>query len=102
MMAVNQLTTEQLLKFSEIAKLLPRNRRRKKVHPSTLHRWRQGYRGVRLEALLTPSGWVTSLAAVHRFFEQLGVAGQTHTESPPAPEQADADQVERRLAEWGL
>jgi hypothetical protein len=62
----------QLRSFSDVARFLPRNRRGKKVHVSTLHRWRaSGYDGVRLRCVKTPGGWRTSLEAVEEFFRLL-------------------------------
>ncbi len=63
---------EELIAFSEAAKLLPRRRKGRKPHCSTLHRWcTKGVRGVVLEYLTVGSTRCTSVAALQRFFDAL-------------------------------
>jgi hypothetical protein len=69
-------TSETLLTFSQAADELPRRRRGRKVHTSTLHRWAtSGCGGVVLETLRTPGGRLTSREALQRFFERLSRPG---------------------------
>jgi hypothetical protein len=79
------ITSETPITFGEAASLLPRRRRGRRVATQTLYRWaRNGIQGVTLETLDTPSGLVTSRAAVQRFLERLSEARQA-TPGPPAP-----------------
>jgi hypothetical protein len=66
---------EQLVSFSALAKSLPRRRRDRPVHVSTIHRWRRpGLRGVRLEAIRVGGAWHTTREAFARFCERLTAA----------------------------
>ncbi len=63
---------EELITFAEAAKLLPRRRKGRKVHVSTLHRWcSKGVHGVRLEYLTVGGTRCTSVPALQRFFDAL-------------------------------
>ena len=63
---------EELITFAEAAKLLPRRRKGRKTHVSTLHRWcTKGVHDVRLEYLNVGSTRCTSVAALQRFFDAL-------------------------------
>jgi len=63
---------EQLLTFADLARRLPRRRRGRPVHTSTIHRWRSpGIRSVRLEAVRIGGAWHTSWEAFTRFCEAL-------------------------------
>lgn len=56
--------TQKLVSFAELARALPRRRRNRPVHVSTIHRWRQrGVDGVRLEAIRIGGAWHTSWEA---------------------------------------
>ena len=66
------LFTERLIRLSEVPRHLPRARRGRKVSIATIYRWAlRGVRGVVLETWKAPSGKVTSLEAVERFFREL-------------------------------
>ena len=54
---------------------IPRRDGGKPVSPATLYRWiKQGTHGVKLKALFTPSGCVTSEAAVREFLAAVDLA----------------------------
>src|SRR4051794_19285071 len=66
------VNAEQLITFSQLARRLPRKRRDRPVHVSTVHRWRHpGVNGVRLEAVRVGGCWCTSLEAFGRFTVEL-------------------------------
>jgi hypothetical protein len=102
--------SEQLLTLAQLAKRIPRRRRERPVHPSTVHRWRRpGIRGVRLECIRVGGAWHTSLEAFQRFCEQLSAL---EADTPPAPARAAEgaraapdgrrqEQVERELEDLG-
>jgi hypothetical protein len=69
------ITTEEIGPLSDKADSLPRRRRGRKVHVSTLYRWATvGCRGVRLETIQIGGTCCTSTEALQRFFEELTVA----------------------------
>ena len=68
-------TAETLLPLVQAADELPRRRRGRKTHISTLYRWSQaGCRGVRLETVQVGATRCTSREALQRFFERLSQA----------------------------
>lgn len=73
--APDSLLSEGLLTLTQAAKLLPR-RKGKGPHTTTVLRWiKKGWQGVKLEAQLSPGGWVTSAPAVERFLRATTTAG---------------------------
>src|SRR3954451_11871564 len=65
-------TAETLLSLAQAAEQLPRRRRGRKTHVSTLYRWTTaGCRGVRLDTIQVGATRCTSREALQRFFEQL-------------------------------
>ncbi|MCA9120193.1 MAG: DUF1580 domain-containing protein [Planctomycetaceae bacterium] len=90
--------TQKLVSFAELARALPRRRRNRPVHVSTIHRWRQrGVDGVRLEAIRIGGAWHTSWEAFARFCERLTIAKSaedrksvTSAATPNAHSEADA------------
>src|SRR4028118_20809 len=63
---------EHLLSLAQAADELPRRRRGRKTHVSTLFRWSTaGCRGVVLEAIQVGGTRCTSREALQRFFERL-------------------------------
>ena len=78
-------STETLISLTEATKGLPRRRRGKKPHVSTLYRWSTaGCRGVVLETLQVGGTRCTSKEALARFFRRLTAdrgldAGQPET-----------------------
>jgi hypothetical protein len=69
------ITREELVIFHRLAQSLPRRRRNRPVHVSTVHRWRQrGLGGIRLESIRVGGAWHTSWEAFARFCERLTTA----------------------------
>jgi hypothetical protein len=65
-------TNESLLTLAQAAEELPRRRRGRKTHLSTLYRWAtSGCRGVLLETIQVGATRCTSREAMQRFFERL-------------------------------
>src|SRR5689334_10653496 len=74
-MLVIDSTQETVITFSQAADELPRRRRGRKCHVSTLYRWATiGCRGVRLESIQVGGTLCTSREALQRFFEALTAA----------------------------
>src|SRR3954451_17851104 len=85
-------TAETLLSLAQAAEELPRRRRGRKTHVSTLYRWATaGCRGVRLETVQIGATRCTSREALQRFFERLsgpdqaGAVVSSPTSPPPTP-----------------
>jgi hypothetical protein len=69
--------SEQIITFTQAADELPRRRRGRKTHVSTLFRWSTtGCRGVVLETIQVGGTRCTSREALQRFFERLCEARQ--------------------------
>ena len=74
-------TIESPIPLAQAADELPRRRRGRKTHISTLYRWATaGCRGVRLETVQVGATRCTSREALQRFFERLS--------APPDPSTA--------------
>src|SRR3954470_23880577 len=72
--AMINIPTETLLTLAEAAAELPRRRRGRKTHVSTLYRWsRSGCRGVRLETVSLGATRCTSREALRRVVEELSL-----------------------------
>jgi hypothetical protein len=66
------LACESILTFAEARRRLPKRRREKQLHISTLYRWSQaGLHGVQLETIKIGGQTCTSLEALQRFFNAL-------------------------------
>jgi hypothetical protein len=107
-------TTETLISLSDAATKLPRRRRGRKAHVSTLFRWTTiGVRGVVLESIQCGGTRCTSREAIQRFYEALtqrqavpvsggqagpGVGRRTRT---LAQRQRASAEAGRRLAKQG-
>ena len=100
-------TTETLISLAEAAKAVPRRRRGRKTHLSTIYRWATiGVRGIVLETLQCGGSRVTSREAMQRFFERLSgpdPAGPVggHANPAPARPRRTAAQRQRQSAEAG-
>jgi len=78
------LQDEQILTFTEAAKILPKINGRR-PHPSTLWRWaRRGINGLYLETRRVGGRFVTSAEALERFTKALAEI-PVHAELPLAP-----------------
>lgn len=90
-----------LISFSTLARQIPPSRQGRPVAISTLHRWRRGMRGVRLDAVCIGGTWYTSAAAFQKFCDEI-TRGR---DSPPIPQyipgQPD-DAVDVALATYGF
>jgi len=97
---------ENVLTFSEAAKLLPRRRAGRKTHVSTLYRWAsRGVRGIVLETLQIGGTSCTSKEALQRFFDHLQVTVRPVRASNLRPIRSPNKKVEdaeRRLREEGF
>ena len=104
--------TENPIPLTQAAAELPRRRRGRKTHVSTLYRWATGgCRGVVLETIQIGGTRCTSREAMQRFFERLSVPIQTRADhgGHPAPlaartaaeRQRQAADAGRKLAEMG-
>jgi Protein of unknown function (DUF1580) len=101
--------TEALLSLAHAAENLPRRRRGRKTHVSTLYRWATvGCRGVVLETIQVGATRCTSREALQRFFERLSQPVQAGTIPGPvvkvrtlAQRQRAAAEAGRKLAEAG-
>jgi hypothetical protein len=98
-------TTETLISLTEAAKTVPRRRRGRKTHLSTLYRWATiGVRGIVLETLQCGGSRVTSREALQRFFETLsgpGPSGPVGSHAGPARTRRTAAQRQRDSAKAG-
>jgi hypothetical protein len=66
------IATEEILTLAQAAAELPRRRRGRKTHVSTLYRWTaSGCRGVILESIQIGATRATSREALQRFFDRL-------------------------------
>ena len=100
------ITTEQVLTLRDAAKLLPRRRRGRKPHFSTLWRWAtRGLRGVRLETIRIGNCLCTSHEALQRFFDLLSAedgSSATRVRRAPARRRHAQEWAERELDKAGI
>jgi hypothetical protein len=100
---------ESVISFSQAADELPRRRRGRKAHISTLYRWATvGCRGVVLESIQIGATRCTSREALQRFFERLSApVGSGAVPGPAAMartlvrRQRASAEAGRKLAEIG-
>jgi hypothetical protein len=104
------ISIEPPLTFPQAAATQACRRQGKRVSTVTMWRWAtRGCDGVILESLQTPSGRVTSVAAIQRFFEALTERRRAGSRiQAPAPHrrsasrrQRDSESAERKLIEGG-
>ena len=80
------ITFEELIPLSQAADELPRRRRGRKTHVSTLYRWATaGCRGIILETLQCGATRCTSREALQPFFERLTSGIGSHSVTVPTP-----------------
>jgi hypothetical protein len=98
-------TTETLISLADAAKSVPRRRRGRKTHLSTLYRWATvGIRGVMLETLQCGGSRCTSRQALQRFYEKLSgpdPTGPVGSPTGPVPTRRTAAQRQRDSAKAG-
>src|SRR3954447_13983605 len=98
--------SESLLTLAQAADELPRRRRGRKTHVSTIYRWTvSGCRGVILESIQIGGTRCTSREALQRFFDRLTSAGGTG-DAPPVQRsvtqrQRQSEAAEKKLKELG-
>lgn len=69
------ITSEQLILFSELPKHLPSQPSGKKIHLSACYRWKnQGLVGIRLETIFVSGNRYTSKEALNRFWHAVTAA----------------------------
>jgi Protein of unknown function (DUF1580) len=101
--------SEHVVSFAQAADELPRRRRGRKTHVSTLYRWATvGCRGVILETIQIGGTRCTSREALQRFFERLSApvhigvdSGEVVKVRTLAQRQRESAEAGRRLAERG-
>src|SRR3954447_15412589 len=82
-MRVIDTTNETVVSLAQAADDLPRRRRGKKTHVSTLYRWATvGCRGVVLETIQIGATRCTSRKALQRFFERLSATTPSSVNNP--------------------
>src|SRR3954470_15760057 len=90
--------SEAIFPLSQAADELPRRRRGRKTHVSTLYRWATaGCRGVRLETVQIGATRCTSREALQRFFERLSSPHQAGPDvsGPAKPTPASRSRARR-------
>lgn len=98
-MRVVDTTNETVISLAQAADELPRRRRGRKTHVSTLYRWTtSGCRGVILETIQVGATRCTSREALQRFFERLS-AGVQAGASPGDPSRLRAVPGGRTIAQ---
>jgi hypothetical protein len=95
---VIDITNEDLKPLADAAaEWVPRRRRGRKCHVSTLYRWATaGCRGIRLETIQVGGTCCTSREALQRFFEALTLARGGPTGRTSGAEQAGVRTAARR------
>ena len=104
---------ETVISLANAPKELPRRRRGRKVHVSTMYRWATvGCKGIVLETIQIGGTRCTSREALQRFFERLsqpvqsgadagGQAGPSASNRTIAQRQRQSAEAGKRLAEMG-
>jgi hypothetical protein len=107
---------EHIITFPQACDEIPRRRRGRKTHVSTLHRWATaGCKGVVLETIQIGGTRCTSREALQRFFERLSerrlLRADVGTASPPpvstpqprteSRRRRESETAARRLIEMG-
>ena len=97
------VASEAVLSLSQAAAELPRRRRGRKTHVSTLYRWTvSGCRGVVLESIQIGATRATSREALQRFFERLSDTGEPSERRTLAARLRASEAAERELKRRGV
>jgi hypothetical protein len=96
------IRTEKLITLAAATKFVPRRRRGRKPHVSTLYRWasKSGHRGVRLETIRVGGSLCTSTEALQRFFDALTTGGSEPCEARATKH--NQTRIEKELQQFGL
>lgn len=101
-MSIN-ITDNNLLTLREAVQELPRKRRGRTIHRSTIYRWATtGVHGVRLETVKIGGQLYTTIEALERFTMQCSGADTRREKHTPHRRQRAIEQAERRLDELGI
>ena len=98
------VTNETLIPFRDVPAWTKEHLGRR-VHPSTIHRWRmRGARGVKLETLLAGGTRYTSAEALSRFFAATTAAadGEAYAIVPDIPDSRAMREAEAYLSAEGV
>ena len=96
------INAEDVLTLRDAAKVLPRRRRGRKPHLSTLVRWSIcGIRGVRLETIRVGGTLCTSREAHQRFCERLSSPHESPSR-PSATRQRSVQKAKKELDDAGI
>jgi len=98
-----EVTAETLIQFRDLPKWT-KDHLGRRIHPSTLHRWRlRGTRGVKLETLLVGGTRYTSVEALNRFFATTTAAADGESYSvPDTVNTAEMAKAQAYLASQGI
>lgn len=96
------LVNEDVITLADATKYLPKRRRGKRPHPTTIFRWAQcGVKGIRLETIRVGGTLCTSTEALQRFCERC-----TDPSTPPSrtnkASKKPIDNAERELRAAGI
>lgn len=94
----NESSEEDLLPLAKAVELLP-DKNGKRIHPSTLHRWRRkGVRGVKLQCRRVGNEWFTSQRYLDDFCDGLN----RFEPLPPGFRKKNRDRIEEELKRRNL
>ncbi|MFM7096263.1 MAG: DUF1580 domain-containing protein [Gemmataceae bacterium] len=89
---------DKLVPLAKAADMLP-EKNGKRIHPSTLHRWRnRGVRGVKLRCKRVGNEWYTSRRFLDDFFEGLN----RYEPVLPGQRRKNLDRIEEELRRYNL
>ena len=94
--------SESLIPLHDVPELpwIPRRRRGRKLHASTVYRWWQrGVRGIRLEAIRVGGTLCTNESSLISYFSQLAEAEEQNL---PLDKQRRVDRTQEELGQLGL
>lgn len=98
-----ELTSERVMTLAQATKHLPRRRRGKKPHASTIYRWAMnGVHGVRLEVIRVGGSLCTSLEALQRFCERCTDPSNRPPSSTSKSREREIKKAERELDAAGI
>lgn len=93
--------SSDLISFPALARKIPPSRQERPVAIGTIHRWRRGMRGIRLDAIRIGGRWYTSAAAFQKFCDELTRSRDAPPIPQSCPNQAD-DAIDVALTSFGF